>query len=61
MLDQLNIPKVHYNVAKTLSGSGRNEAAKLGYQRALRLHPDYEQAMNNLVRCCHLVSNLVTT
>ena len=47
-------------MAKTLSGSGRNEAAKMEYQRALRLYPDYEQAMNNLVRYCHLVSNLVT-
>ena len=44
-----NNAKVHYNVAKTLSSSGRTELAKMEYQRALRLHPEYEQAMNNLV------------
>ena len=47
-----NNAKVHYNVAKTLSWprhSGRTELAKMEYQRALRLHPEYEQAMNNLV------------
>ena len=40
--------KVHYNVAKTLSGSGKADVAEMEYQRALQLYPEYEQAMNNL-------------
>ena len=36
-------------MAKTLAASGHTEVAKREYQRALQLHPEYEQAMNNLV------------
>ncbi|KAH6937940.1 hypothetical protein HPB50_005452 [Hyalomma asiaticum] len=40
--------KVHYNFAKNVGDSGDREGAIQGYREALRLHPDYDQAMNNL-------------
>ncbi|KAK8776025.1 hypothetical protein V5799_030630 [Amblyomma americanum] len=40
--------KVHYNFAKNVGDSGDREGAIRGYREALRLHPDYDQAMNNL-------------
>lgn len=40
--------KVHYNLAKNVGDSGDRDGAIGGYREALRLHPDYDQAMNNL-------------
>lgn len=40
--------KVHYNFAKNVADSGNREGAIRAYREALRLHPDYDQAMNNL-------------
>ncbi|KAF4523710.1 hypothetical protein B566_EDAN011574 [Ephemera danica] len=40
--------KVHYNVAKNAADTGDRQLALQEYKEALRLHPGYEQAMNNL-------------
>ncbi|XP_058788796.1 protein O-mannosyl-transferase TMTC4-like [Phymastichus coffea] len=40
--------KVHYNVGKNAADRGNTQFAKLEYQEALRLNPNYTQAMNNL-------------
>lgn len=40
--------KVHYNVAKCAADIGQIVLAESEYKEALRLHPDYAQAMNNL-------------
>ncbi|EGI63036.1 Transmembrane and TPR repeat-containing protein 4 [Acromyrmex echinatior] len=40
--------KVHYNIAKNAADAGNIDLAKLEYQEALRLNPNYAQAMNNL-------------
>ncbi|XP_014219395.1 transmembrane and TPR repeat-containing protein 4 [Copidosoma floridanum] len=40
--------KVHYNVAKNAADRGFVENAKLMYEEAIRLNPEYAQAMNNL-------------
>ncbi|XP_044010083.1 protein O-mannosyl-transferase TMTC4-like [Aphidius gifuensis] len=40
--------KVHYNVAKSAADMGNILLAELEYKEAIRLHPDYAQAMNNL-------------
>ena len=41
--------KVHYNVGKLLSESGRdNDLSVAHYREAVRLHPGYDQAWNNL-------------
>lgn len=40
--------KVHYNVAKIASDLGNITMAEFEYRKALRLNPDYAQAMNNL-------------
>lgn len=40
--------KVHYNIGKILSDGGHSNEAELKYREALRLNPNYEQAMNNL-------------
>lgn len=40
--------KVHYNVGKNLADRGDRQGAMDRYRRALELHPDYDQAMNNL-------------
>ncbi|XP_077988191.1 protein O-mannosyl-transferase TMTC4-like [Glandiceps talaboti] len=40
--------KVHYNIAKNTADRGNVEEAILEYREAVRLHPEYDQAMNNL-------------
>ncbi|KAK7870176.1 hypothetical protein R5R35_012732 [Gryllus longicercus] len=40
--------KVHYNIAKDAGDSGNRTFAHMEYREALRLNPDYDQAMNNL-------------
>nr|CAD7403013.1 unnamed protein product [Timema cristinae] len=40
--------KVHYNIAKNAADSGNKTYAVLEYTEALRLNPEYDQAMNNL-------------
>ncbi|CAB3380082.1 Hypothetical predicted protein [Cloeon dipterum] len=40
--------KVHYNVAKNAADLGDKQLALEEYTIALKLHPEYEQAMNNL-------------
>ncbi|XP_046622423.1 protein O-mannosyl-transferase TMTC4 isoform X1 [Neodiprion virginianus] len=40
--------KVHYNVAKNAADKGDSAHAEIEYNEALRLHPEYAQAMNNL-------------
>ncbi|XP_062904450.1 protein O-mannosyl-transferase TMTC4 isoform X3 [Mobula hypostoma] len=40
--------KVHYNVGKNLADRGKEESAILYYREAVRLHPTYVHAMNNL-------------
>ena len=40
--------KVHYNIAKNAADEGLRDLAVAEYRTALRLHPDYDQAMNNL-------------
>ena len=41
-------PKVHYNLAFALSVAGQNDAAEVAYQAALRLQPDYMDALKGL-------------
>ncbi|KAH7961931.1 hypothetical protein HPB52_013488 [Rhipicephalus sanguineus] len=50
--------KVHYNFAKNVGDSGDREGAIQGYREALRLHPDYDQAMNNLANILRDVGQL---
>ncbi|KAK3927210.1 Protein O-mannosyl-transferase TMTC4 [Frankliniella fusca] len=40
--------KVHYNVAKNAGDMGNHRLATKEYEKALKLHPEYDQAMNNL-------------
>uniref|UniRef100_A0A8C5EJU7 Dolichyl-phosphate-mannose--protein mannosyltransferase n=1 Tax=Gouania willdenowi TaxID=441366 RepID=A0A8C5EJU7_GOUWI len=40
--------KVHYNVGKNLADRGNSTAAIIYYREAVRLHPTYVHAMNNL-------------
>ncbi|ELU01234.1 hypothetical protein CAPTEDRAFT_123644 [Capitella teleta] len=40
--------KVHYNIGKIHSDHGNNDYAIAKYRQAIRLHPEYDQAMNNL-------------
>ncbi|KAJ8030652.1 Transmembrane and TPR repeat-containing protein 4 [Holothuria leucospilota] len=40
--------KVHYNIAKAASDRGKEEEAVKSYREAIRLHPDYDHALNNL-------------
>ncbi|XP_076347219.1 transmembrane O-mannosyltransferase targeting cadherins 4 isoform X1 [Tachypleus tridentatus] len=40
--------KVHYNIAKNSADHGDRELAVKEYQEAIRLNPNYDQAMNNL-------------
>ncbi|XP_072300969.1 protein O-mannosyl-transferase TMTC4 isoform X2 [Eucyclogobius newberryi] len=40
--------KVHYNVGKNLADRGNSTAAIVYYREAVRLHPTYVHAMNNL-------------
>ncbi|KAG8224300.1 hypothetical protein J437_LFUL007240 [Ladona fulva] len=40
--------KVHYNVARNAADRGDRSMALYHYREAIRLHPDYDQAMNNL-------------
>ncbi|KAJ8870965.1 hypothetical protein PR048_027267 [Dryococelus australis] len=40
--------KVHYNVAKNAADAGNKSYAVQEYKIALRLYPEYDQAMNNL-------------
>lgn len=40
--------KVHYNIAKTAADSGDKNTAVLQYSEAIKLNPDYDQALNNL-------------
>merc|ERR1712059_86316 len=43
-----NNAKVHYNIAKKLVDKHRGEEAVTFYKEAVRLEPNYEQALNNL-------------
>merc|ERR1712059_246639 len=43
-----NNAKVHYNIAKKLVDKHRGEEAVTCYKEAVRLEPNYEQALNNL-------------
>ncbi|KAJ4428113.1 hypothetical protein ANN_24127 [Periplaneta americana] len=40
--------KVHYNIAKNAGDAGNRTLAVYEYREALRLHSEYDQAMNNL-------------
>jgi len=40
--------KVHYNIAKNAGDAGNDSLAIEKYREALRLHPEYDRAMNNL-------------
>ncbi|XP_071838686.1 protein O-mannosyl-transferase TMTC4-like isoform X3 [Apostichopus japonicus] len=40
--------KVHYNIAKAAADRGRDKVAIQSYREAIRLHPEYDHAMNNL-------------
>lgn len=40
--------KVHYNVAKVAADKGNKTLALEEYRKAIKLNPEYEQAMNNL-------------
>ena len=40
--------KVHYNIAKNAADAGNTTLALYEYEEALRLNPNYSQAMNNL-------------
>ncbi|GAB1600907.1 protein O-mannosyl-transferase TMTC4-like isoform X1 [Argonauta hians] len=40
--------KIHYNIGKVLGDSGGVEKAISRYYEAIRLYPEYDQAMNNL-------------
>ncbi|XP_071455403.1 protein O-mannosyl-transferase TMTC4-like [Hetaerina americana] len=40
--------KVHYNVARNAADRGDRSLALYHYREAIRLHPEYDQAMNNL-------------
>lgn len=40
--------KVHYNVAKNAGDMGDKDLALKEYNMALKLHPQYDQAMNNM-------------
>ncbi|RVE50574.1 hypothetical protein evm_004801 [Chilo suppressalis] len=40
--------KVHYNVAKVSDALNKTDAALTSYNEAIRLYPEYYQAMNNL-------------
>ncbi|PNF29326.1 Transmembrane and TPR repeat-containing protein 4 [Cryptotermes secundus] len=40
--------KVHYNIAKNAGDAGNRTLAIFEYREALRLHSEYDQAMNNL-------------
>lgn len=40
--------KVHYNIAKNAGDNGQRDVAVREYREALRLYPEYDQAMNNL-------------
>lgn len=51
--------KVHYNVAKNAGDRGETALAVKEYRTALKLHPDYDQAMNNLANILRDQGNLV--
>lgn len=40
--------KVHYNIAKVAADQNLKDLAFVEYRKALKLNPNYEQAMNNL-------------
>ena len=40
--------KVHYNIAKVAADANNKNLALTEYAEAIRLNPNYEQAMNNL-------------
>ncbi|CAM1296549.1 Uncharacterised protein g1588 [Pycnogonum litorale] len=40
--------KVHYNIAKTAADNGDKNTAVFQYSEAIKLNPDYDQALNNL-------------
>lgn len=40
--------KVHYNIAKVAADANNKNLALVEYTEAIRLNPNYEQAMNNL-------------
>jgi tetratricopeptide (TPR) repeat protein len=39
---------VHYNVGKVLTDAGLDEKGEAAYKEAIRLYPEYDQALNNL-------------
>lgn len=50
--------KVHYNVAKNAGDMGDQKLAVNEYKIALQLHPEYDQAMNNLANILREAGNL---
>ncbi|KAK6633963.1 hypothetical protein RUM44_004570 [Polyplax serrata] len=50
--------KVHYNIAKNAVDSGNVEKAINEYREAIRLLPDYDQALNNLANILKSRGNL---
>lgn len=40
--------KVHYNIAKIAADNNNKNLALIEYRTAIKLNPNYEQAMNNL-------------
>lgn len=40
--------KIHYNIAKIMAENGDTDRATTNYINAIRLNPNYEQALNNL-------------
>lgn len=43
-----NNAKVHYNIAKIAADRSNKQLALDEYKKAIKLNPEYEQAMNNL-------------
>uniref|UniRef100_A0A1I7ZBW8 dolichyl-phosphate-mannose--protein mannosyltransferase n=1 Tax=Steinernema glaseri TaxID=37863 RepID=A0A1I7ZBW8_9BILA len=43
-----NNAKIHYNLGKVMADGGDFASAEKNYRNAIRLRPDYEQALNNM-------------
>ncbi|CAH0393458.1 unnamed protein product [Bemisia tabaci] len=50
--------KVHYNLGKNSADAGKTEEAIQFYKQAIKLHPEYDQAMNNLANILKDTGNL---